>query len=482
MKKQRMLIGWGTQDVTPKGKVSLLGQFRLRITDEIHDPLTTSALAMESEDGSEQAIIVSLPTIGVADYILAGCREMIAEKIVGFNPDKLFVSATHPHTAPEYQANGLLGESVPLPDDVMTDRAYGAILIEKISLAAIEAWNSRKVGALSWGYGHAVIGFNRRASFFDGSSVMYGNSNTPEFSHREGAENHGVDMLFTYDTEHKLTGMLINVPCPAQCSEAKSFISSDYWHDVCKVIRERHGENIYILPQCAAAGDISPRAMINVPAVRRMMTLKGYSEENDIASRQLIAQRLAAAVDEILPLASKDIQDELAFGHEVIRTDLPRRLVSEQELVIAKQEVVSWSQKLEEIQDMDHLSVEYSAAFRHRSFNLMVIGWHQDQQQGKQLTMPVELHCLRIGEIAMCTNPFEFYIDFAMRIMARSNALQTFVVQLAGSGTYLPTERAKQGGSYSAFIASTPVGPDGGQVIVEQEVQAINQMFPESCG
>ncbi len=480
MDKKRLKIGWNTQDITPQGKVSLRGQFYIRITDEINDPLTTTAMAMESEDASEQAIVVSLAAIAVSDYILAGCREILAEKLEGFNPEKLLISTTHPHTAPEYAVPEMLGKGLPLDDDVMTDQAYGKLLIEKISLAAINAWNSRQLGALSWGCGHAVVGFNRRITYFDGTSKMYGQTDTPDFSHIEGHENHGLDMLFTYDTEHRLTGILINVPCTAQCSEGRNFISSDYWHETCQLIRQRHGEHIHILPQCAAAGDLVPRPMIGSRAARRMLDLKGYSEKNDMAYRQHIADKLAGAVDEILPLASKEIHDEVAFGHEVIQISVPRRLVSEEELLAAQAEIASVNQKLEEIKDMDPYSVEYSGTFRRGNFNQLTVDWYQDQQQGKQLSRPVELHCLRIGDIAMCTNPFEFYIDFAARIMARSKALQTFVVELAGSGTYLPTERAKQGGDYSAFVASCPVGPEGGQIIVEEEIKAINQMFSEN--
>jgi hypothetical protein len=36
-----------------------------------------------------------------------------------------------------------------------------------------------------------------------------------------------------------------------------------------------------------------------------------------------------------------------------------------------------------------------------------------------------------------------------------------------------------KGGSYGAYIASTPIGPEGGQVIVEECVKSINEMFDE---
>ena len=41
---------------------------------------------------------------------------------------------------------------------------------------------------------------------------MYGKTDKPEFLHIEGYEDHGVDLLFTYDVARKLTGMIVNVP------------------------------------------------------------------------------------------------------------------------------------------------------------------------------------------------------------------------------------------------------------------------------
>jgi hypothetical protein len=58
--------------------------------------------------------------------------------------------------------------------------------------------------------------------------------------------------------------------------------------------------------------------------------------------------------------------------------------------------------------------------------------------------------------------------------------LQTFLVQLADgsdNGSYLPTQRALEGGHYSALIKSNWVGPEGGAILVEKTVHAINTLF-----
>jgi hypothetical protein len=58
------------------------------------------------------------------------------------------------------------------------------------------------------------------------------------------------------------------------------------------------------------------------------------------------------------------------------------------------------------------------------------------------------------------------------------------LIQLAGQldehGYYVPTEDAIAGGSYSTEISSTPVGPEGGQILVERSVEAINSLWPEA--
>jgi len=90
-----------------------------------------------------------------------------------------------------------------------------------------------------------------------------------------------------------------------------------------------------------------------------------------------------------------------------------------------------------------------------------------------------EVHMLRIGDMAIATNPFELYLDYGIRIQQRSPAVQTFVVQLAGAGTYLPTRRSIAGGAYGAVPASTAIGPEGGHELVEQTLEMIESLFSE---
>jgi len=56
-------------------------------------------------------------------------------------------------------------------------------------------------------------------------------------------------------------------------------------------------------------------------------------------------------------------------------------------------------------------------------------------------------------------------------------ATQTFVVQMSDFGGYLPTERARVAGSYSAIPQSNVIGPEGGQMLVDETVEIIYTLW-----
>ena len=95
-------------------------------------------------------------------------------------------------------------------------------------------------------------------------------------------------------------------------------------------------------------------------------------------------------------------------------------------------------------------------------------------------TVNAEVHVIRLGDIAIASDPFELFLDFANVIRARSAAKQTFLIQLANDGMgYLPTEKAEQGGHYSAYVSSGCVGHEGGYILAENTLELIDKLFKE---
>ncbi|MDY0354990.1 MAG: hypothetical protein RBR19_03855 [Sedimentisphaerales bacterium] len=419
-------VGWSAVDITPNKPVALVGQLHKRISQRVLDPLTATALALETKgaDGQcEQAILISCDVLYIRKSVLDEVRSLVRSQLPEFDADKLALNATHTHTGPGFtDADFGTLYDVSTDEGVMKASEYGRFFAEKVAQAAVSAWRSRKAGGMSWGLGHAVVGMNRRARYFDGSAVMYGATNRPDFAGVEGYEDHAVEMLFFWDGRQKPSGLVINIACPSQETEGLNEISADFWHDVREELRKRIAADLFVLPQCAVAGDLSPHLLFRSRAEQAMMQQRGLSR------RQEIARRIVNAVEEAMPLAQQRIETDVAFGHIVARVNLPP----------AK-------------------SVE--APF-----------------YTTDTIAPVELHVLRLGDIAMATNPFELYLDYGIRMKARSPAMLTLLVQLSCQHCgYLPTAKAVQGGGYSAdkFV----VGPEGGQVLVDETLRRIDALW-----
>ena len=88
----------------------------------------------------------------------------------------------------------------------------------------------------------------RRVCYDDGSAKMWGDTNTVNFTHLEGGNDNGIELLYTFDENDKLTGVVANIACPSQVVEQRSYISSDYWGKVKILLRETYGEDIKLTP------------------------------------------------------------------------------------------------------------------------------------------------------------------------------------------------------------------------------------------
>jgi len=219
-------IGWAMEDITPDSSVSLSGQYYERISQYVQSPLKVTACAFESTDtdgSKEQAIMVSFDLVGVRKNLQDTLRILVKDQMPDFNVRKLFLNATHTHSAPRLN----LGND------------YGRVVLDRTVKSIRTAWNNREPAGICRALGYAVVGHNRRVQYANWKTEMYGKTDREDIIGMEGPTNPGVDMLFCWDLKKNLTGIIMNVSCPAQVTEAKYYVSSDYWSEVRKQIRER---------------------------------------------------------------------------------------------------------------------------------------------------------------------------------------------------------------------------------------------------
>ncbi|MBM3499196.1 MAG: hypothetical protein FJX74_11055 [Armatimonadetes bacterium] len=459
-----MLIGWSAADITPDRPTNLRGQFHTRISQYVNDPLTATALALEGEEG--QAVLVSCDLVGAPGVLAQRLHEMLRPRLPDLDVRKLVLNGTHTHTAPDITE----GHYPPLGPEVMTPAEYADLFCARVADAVVEAWEARKPGGVSWAYGHAVVGHNRRASYLDGRSVMYGATEAPDFAGLEGYEDHGLDLLFTWDEAGALTGLIVNLACPSQETEGVSYTSADFWHETRVELRRRLGEGLFVLPQCSAAGDQSPHLLVHKQAEARMLELRG------LTGREEIARRIGRGVEDVVDLAQRDILTDPILRHAVADIGLPIRRVTDEEHAQSQARVAELEAQPPDPNDAFARSHHFIMLRR----NKKVIARYEEQDAKPLFDM--ELHCLRIDDIAIATNPFELFLDYGLRIKARSPAVQTFVVQIASAGpnsdgTYLPTARALAARSYGAEAVDNTVGPEGGQTLVEETLRTLGTLW-----
>ncbi len=487
----KLLIGWSERDVTPDKPVFLAGG-GINYSRGVMDPLSVTAMAISSENASDTAVFVSCDRVSIPEEILLRCRQKIKENLPQIDTDKIILNATHTHSAPHIEKKSVLPD---IPEGAMSPDEYAGIFIAGVSNAVCRAWENRRPSGFSYGLGFAVVGHNRRVAYSNGTRKMYGMTDDPLFSHIEGYEDHGVDLFFTFDESDNLTGVVINLACPAQETEGISYVSADFWHEVREEVRSKFGKDLFILPQCAPAGDQSPHRLVykqygqsnRHEPVDRMLKLKG------ITMRREIGRRVASALGDVLPHIKQDIRREVILRHVVKTIELPGWMVPEDVYRNAK----SSCEEIEKTEPVFAKDEKRKSGEINRCRALM----KRYEEQESAAMLPMELHVIRLGDIVFATNSFELFLDYGIQIKARSSADQTFLIQLCPRGYfggYLPSARAVNGwlgekgdipvddGSpgggargYGAGILTSSVGPAGGRVIVEETLKAVRGLWSE---
>lgn len=486
-------FGWAETDITPKQKVALLGEFFERATTEVETPLTVTALAIEAD--GEQTVICSCDLEEITAELVESVRAKIGN--IGLDPSKIIIGCVHIHNSYTYrlkspfanaEGNSLTMIQRYMPSDckyipqvtsgdcMSPDDAFD-YLANAIAETVVRAWKSRKEGGYATGFGRAAVGMNRRVCYSDGTAKMWGDADTATFTELEGGNDNGVEMMFVYDNQKNLTGVVANIACPAQVMEQRSVISSDYWGKVKILLREKYGKDLFLLPLCAAAGDLCPRDLIrwvepetpikDPNVIRNNPKLRDADPSMfDVKGTWKIGKRVFNEIEMALEEV-EEIRTDAVHRHAVGNLKLPLRRVTDKEKQDSEQAIRDF------FKDRKELDYNDSAALYAYAGNLQ-----RYQVQELYNTVTAEIHVIRLENLVFATSPFELFLNYGNQIRARSAARQTFLLQLTnGMLGYLPTEAAEKHGHYSAYISSGYVGHEGGALLVSETLDQINRLF-----
>ena len=219
------LVGTATRDITPTRPALIQGQKRARVGHSALDPITVTAWALGDTD--DHAILVSCDLAIPSNGLYASVRNQLAERVPEISSEAVILTATHTHTSLVLED----GFYVHPGGDVMTPDACEAWVAGQVVDAVVDAWSLRRERVLGRAFGHAVVGHNRYAVYQNGEAQMYGKTRCDDFDHIGGYEDHSLDMVFAWEPDGRLSGLMLVIPCPSQVDEHLEEFSADYWHE-----------------------------------------------------------------------------------------------------------------------------------------------------------------------------------------------------------------------------------------------------------
>jgi len=412
---------------------------------EIRDELEANALFLT--DGATQVLLVSCDLVGLETDVVVRAREAAAAA-VELDARDIIICCTHTHSGPSL---------IPTNYQMPLDHEYMDCLVGWLAEVATAAVRDARPGRIAWGIGEARAGFNRRCCWADGSHSMHGDTTRADFTGLEGPDDTQHMALFVTDGEGKLRALLHhNTGHPTNFFNAGLY-SADFPGESRRELREQLGD-IPILFLNGAFGDICLGDLVRPELQRR---------ESRLQTLARVSHALTGETLRLLHLA--EFADETLLRHDCEDLKIPVRLPDE--------ECLASSKELLERVDRGEKVAPFDVIFAYGSLELQ-------RRFGADPVDTVSVHAVRIGGLALVTQPCELFCQFGIDIKRRSPAKATAVVGLAdGYGGYCPTLYGIMGGGYSGKpITWCRLAAEGGYMIVDSGARLAHRLWHNDCG
>lgn len=405
--------------------------------DRIRDDLEANALLLKSDDLS--LLLVSCDLVALDTPAVAKMREAIG-RAINIPPRNVLITCTHQHSGPS-----LLKTNYFMP----VDAAYIERLQGWLAELALEAANSAGPGSIGWVVGEAQIGYNRRVCWADGTHSMHGNTARPDFAGLEGPDDPQHLALFAKDADGKLVAVVHHNTTHPTIFYGAGIYSADFPGVARKLVREALGE-IPVLFLNGAQGDIAIDNQLNRPRESREEKLERIG--------RMVAEETLRLYKEA------EFSDQPILGHEYEDLEMGVRLPTPEQLTAAQ----AMLKRVDAGEKVSGMGIIFA-------FGAV----HLQELYGENPVDMVPVHAIRIGDVALVTQPCELFCQFALDIKRRSPAKATAVVGLAdGYAGYCPTIYGILGGGYSGRpISWTRLEPYAGYKMVEAAGPMLSRLW-----
>lgn len=407
--------GTGVVDITPPIGTKLAGGLRPRDSIGVCTNLLSKAVVFANEDAAVAIVSVDLCVLGKEQVDAA--TALIQER-TGIPPSNVMVAASHTHAGP-YTA--------PLfCEDSNVDPNYMALLPRYIADSASIAHQNlapAQVGAAS---GREDTSAHYRRVRLKAGHVRntWMGLDPDDVVGPVGEIDPEVGVLLARDQNGDALSVVFNYTLHANCHEDRGLIDASYPARVARRVEGAIGGMTSYTP--GACGNINP-------------TGKPEKVGEALADEIL---RVIPTIETTSDVKLRSIKSEVALplrDFTQLRIDAIRRDWPDGEDVFTQE-------------------------------------WRHLSQAGEE-SVETSVQVLTIDDTAFVAVPGEFFVELGREIKQRSPFERTYVVELANDYVgYIPTREAFEQGGYEVLDArSSKVGPDAGEMVVEECVRLLGQ-------
>jgi neutral ceramidase len=399
-------------DITP-GEPQVLAGYDPRTSTGIHDRIFHRVVAMD--DGTTQFFLISTEIVGMSPSMYDRVAAQLKQKH-GINPQHLWWTVTHTHSAPKVGPPGLGCVFLPERCRNEAEPAYTTILEQKLIAAIVEARQKLAPARLGVGWGFSQANINRRAVDIDGQASLGLNP--------DGPVDRRIGLLRIDKTDGTPLALIANYPIHGTVLGGEStVISGDAPGVVAHYVEEKLGAPLLFIN--GAAGNLAPiYSVYSNPKAGHLMQF-----------RVLLGDKILEANQKI---ASTAPQVTLTTGAMVVETP--------------SKEGLTWSSDL-------------------ASYTRTIAGG------SRMVRLPVRF--LKINhDVAIWSAPLELFVEVANEVRDRSPFPYTFYFGYSNGWLgYLLTESGWKQGGYETRVS--PFTPSAAGDLTESVVSYLQSHTPD---
>ncbi len=449
--RAELQAGTATIDITPtEFPLAPRGSHFPKPIDSVHDPLHVRCIVLQN--GDTRIAMAVVDSCMVHREQLDPAKKAAAESC-GIPVENMLVSATHTHSAPF--ANARFGT----PQEL----AYQKKLIAGITEAIVTA--AGNVQPAHAGYSsHDVPDEVQNRRWFVQPDKMplnpFGETDIVKMNPGSdpkvliapaGPTDPEVSVLYLTDAKKKPLGVFANYSLH-YVGNIGGGMSADYFGEFARLMSNRVGspaKDFVAMMSNGTSGDINNSTF-----------LRGRPRREPFEQiRQVAGKTADAATYAIRKIDAPSADAKLDMRQRAV--SLKHRMPTAEQIERAKKIV---SVDAEGEKKLPRLAKTYAERTLELAKN--------------PPTYEALIQTIRIGDLAICTLPFEVIAEIGLELKDLSPAADTFVVELANGGYgYLPTPGQHKFGGYETWLGTNKVQKDASDILIAQLREMLDEMF-----